>query len=148
MTKALLHYSELQPKPLVCVRSKGKKNTFDGAGWKIHDIWASNWTYTGQQFSSSHLRDPEPLYKSFSVFQSNICDVWWWDVKEAHVNTVKHVITNLPGAKETATYSTSTLPRLYTPTVGCSPYNTKWRMCYADVHKQCTSIYMWVYLLT
>jgi len=46
-------------------------------------------------------------------------------VLKKHVNTVKHVITNLPGAKETATYSTSTLPRLHTPADGCSPYNTK-----------------------
>lgn len=125
--KWLKRYFELHPKPLVCVRSRGKKNTFDGAGWKIPQ--------DSRDHHLSHLRDPEPFCRSFSVFQSSICDVWWWGVKEAHVNTVKHVITNLPGAKETATYSTSTLPRLYTPADGCSPYNTKWRMCYADLHK-------------
>lgn len=133
MTKALSHYSELQPKPLVCVRSKGKINTFDGAGWKIHGIWASNWTYTGQQ--GSHPVTWGILNHFIMAIALNICDVWWWDVKEAHVNTVKYVITNLPGAKETATYSTSTLPRLYTPADGCFPYNTKWRICYADLHK-------------
>ncbi len=75
MTGALLHYIELHPKPLVYVSSKGKKNTFDGAGWNIYDIWASNWNFTEQ-------RDPPPVtwgtlncfIGHFAAFQSNICD--------------------------------------------------------------------------
>lgn len=149
MTKALLHYSELQPKPLVCVRSKGKNNTFDGAGWKIHDIWASNWTYTGQQGSHpvtwgilNHFIRHFLFFKAISVtFDGGMLK--------------KHMLTQLNVLSQTCQVQRKLQ---HTPRPHCQDYVhqlmvllpiiQKWRMCYADVHKQCTSIYMGVYLLT
>ncbi len=53
--------------------SKDKKNTFDGSGWNICDVWASHWNFTEQQDPPSVTWERLNCFIGhFAAFQRNI----------------------------------------------------------------------------